>query len=43
MEIAVESDFAAARVHLREARLCLRGGDKVSDEATEALDLLIVA
>lgn len=39
----MESDFAAAQVHLREARLCLRGEDKVSEEATEALDLLIVA
>jgi hypothetical protein len=39
----VESDFAAAQVHLRNARLCLRGGDKVSEEAAEALDLLIVA
>jgi hypothetical protein len=39
----VESDFIAARIYLRKARLCLQGGDKVSEEATEALDLLIVA
>ena len=39
----MESDFATAQVHLRSARLCLQGGDKVSEEATEALDLLIVA
>lgn len=39
----MESDFAAAQVHLRRARLCLRGSDKVSEEAAEALDLLIVA
>ncbi|WP_311028789.1 hypothetical protein [Mesorhizobium koreense] len=39
----VESDFTAAQVHLRSARLCLQGRDKVSEEATEALDLLIVA
>ena len=39
----MESDFTAAQVHLRSARLCLQGSDKVSEEATEALDLLIVA
>jgi hypothetical protein len=39
----VESDFAAALVHLRNARLSLCGGDKISEEAAEALDLLIVA
>lgn len=39
----MESDFATAQVHLRSARLCFQGEDKVSEEATEALDLLIVA
>lgn len=39
----VESDFATAQVHLRNARLCLQGDDKISEEATEALDLLIMA
>lgn len=39
----MESDFAAAQVYLRKARLCLQGVDKVSEEAAEALDLLIVA
>jgi len=39
----VESDFAAAQVHLRKARISLRGSDRVSEEAIEALDLLIVA
>ena len=39
----MESDFSTAQVHLRNARQCLEGSDKVSREATEALDLLIVA
>jgi hypothetical protein len=39
----LESDFSTAKVHLRNARQCLEGSDKVSREATEALDLLIVA
>jgi hypothetical protein len=39
----VESDFATARIHLRAARRCLHGSDQISDKATEALDLLIVA
>jgi hypothetical protein len=39
----VESDFAAAQVYLRRTRLCLRGSNKVSEAATEALNLLIVA
>jgi hypothetical protein len=39
----VESDFATAEVHLRNARLCPQRGDEISEEATEALDLLITA
>jgi hypothetical protein len=43
VEQIVESDFAAAKVRLRAARRCLHGSDKISGEAIEALDLLIVA
>jgi hypothetical protein len=43
MEIALTSDFAAARVHLERAQHDLRGTDDVSREARHAIDLLIEA
>jgi hypothetical protein len=38
-----DSDFAAARVHLDQARQCLQGDDETSRRAVEALELLIEA
>ncbi|RWL78681.1 MAG: hypothetical protein EOR69_26600 [Mesorhizobium sp.] len=43
MENQLNSDFAAARVHLNEALNLLCGHDQVSRESREAIDLLIEA
>ncbi|WP_295808966.1 hypothetical protein [uncultured Nitratireductor sp.] len=39
----MNSDFSAARVHLERAQDYLRGTDKTSEQARQALDQLIEA
>jgi len=39
----LKSDFSAARLHLQRAQDYLRGSDETSDQARQAIDMLLDA